>query len=123
MMSSGCAGPTSPLGQGRLALGRKRAQRLALRIGRNASVEPSEILGTRRQAAIVTARHVLFVELFRAGYSIAEVATILEMDHTSIIHGMRRSMGDDIYDQELRERYPDCSWLRSVVKSKKEVSK
>lgn len=123
MMPSGTGGRGSPLGQGRLAIGRKHAARLSVHIGRNACVDPGEILGRRRQAPIVAARHALFVALFREGYSIVEVATILEMDHTSIIHGMRRSMGDDGYDQELRERYPDCTWLRDPKKPKPEASK
>ena len=87
-----------------LARGRDRARLLAEAIGAISDVNPEEILGRRRFKAIVVARHQLFVDLWRDGYSIADVGRILGFDHTSVIHGLRSALGDDVYEREVARR-------------------
>ncbi len=103
-------------GQGRIALGRERSRLIASRLGKVHACTPAEILGRRRFASVVVARHALYVELFRVGFSIAEVAVILGKDHTTIIHGMRKVMGSD-YATELLDRYPQgmTGWSRTTT--------
>jgi chromosomal replication initiation ATPase DnaA len=97
-------------GPGRLVLGREQARFFAEQIAPAHGVTTDEIFSGRRFASIAAARRELYVALFRDGFSISEVGTILGKDHTTVIHGMRKKMGDDVYDREIRERYPN-GWL------------
>ncbi len=90
----------------RFVLGCRRARVLAERIGKRHLVTSREILGRRRTARVVAARHELFVALFREGYSLNEVASFLDRDHTTVIDAVRRALGDKQYDRELATRYP-----------------
>jgi chromosomal replication initiation ATPase DnaA len=96
----------------RTAEGVGRAHELAKTISQVSGISQKEILGRRRIPPVVQARHHLFVNLWREGYSIAEIGRILHRDHTTVRSGMRRVMGVEEYDHEVSERYPGKPFLR-----------
>jgi chromosomal replication initiation ATPase DnaA len=96
-----------------LKLARDRARLMAESIGAELDIDPEEILGRRRHKPIAAARHRLYAELFLDGFSIAEVGTILERHHTTVMYGMRQAMGDAAYERELEARYPLSGWRQT----------
>lgn len=90
-----------------LAKCRERARALAEPIASSHLVVVDDLFGPCKYARVAAARHELFVSLFRDGFSIADVARITEKDHTTVIAGMKKALGDDVYDAELSRRYPN----------------
>lgn len=95
---------------------RERARLLAGELAAAADINltADDVLGRGRRAEIVAARHQVFVELWRGGLSIAGVARVLGLDHTSVMYGMRKHLGDDAYDRELAARNPNRPFVRGV---------
>jgi len=87
-----------------LASRRTLAKVVARRIAVETGIPADEILGRRRYAAIVAARRRVALELWRAPMSTTEVGEVLGMDHTSVIHALRRELGTDVYAAELKAR-------------------
>lgn len=91
---------------------RERARVLAKRISKSYGVTAADILGRRRFAEIVLARHALYAELWHEGYGVAEIGRTLSRDHTTIIHGLRSAMGEAVYEAEIAKRYEGPGYTR-----------
>ena len=87
-----------------LVEGRLKAKQLAASIGKAADLDPEGLLGGDRSYVFSSARQELYLALWRLGYSIADVGRILRKHHTSIIHGLRKIMGDEAYEAESAAR-------------------
>lgn len=85
---------------------RARACIAAEAVAAETGVPAEAILGRRRYAPIVKARHRLFVTLWREGHSIAEVARMLQMNHATVIAGLRLELGNNVYEEEVAKRWP-----------------
>lgn len=55
------------------------------------------IVGTERLGRVVAARHMLFVALWKAGFSLTEIGHLLHKDHTTVLAGLRKAMGPEEY--------------------------
>lgn len=95
--------PTRENAADRIAALKKRASELARS---TPGVTEGEILDGTRTRSVAAARRAIFVALFSEGWSIAEVGRGLGYDHTTVIAGMRKAMGDDAYEAALEARYP-----------------
>lgn len=60
-------------------------------IARAHHVTMGELLGRRRYAHIIRARHAAWVELRRMGWSFPAIAALWGVDHTSVIHAVRKA--------------------------------
>jgi chromosomal replication initiation ATPase DnaA len=52
-------------------------------------ISVADILGRHRERQFVLARHEFWTELRGMGFSYPDIATFCEVDHTSVIHGVR----------------------------------
>lgn len=86
----------------RLSEGRVLARRLAEGIGEKAGVDPEAILGRSRTADVSDARRHLFLALWQADYSVADVARICMRHHTTVLHGLKRILGKDGYEEQAK---------------------
>lgn len=68
------------------------------------NVTRAEVLGRGQSAIVSRARHELMAQLWRSGLAAAEVARILERDHTTVLVGIQRVVGPDEYRAELKRR-------------------
>lgn len=53
-------------------------------------VTTKALLSRKRTALIARARHELMADLWGSGLAFAEVGRLLDMDHTSVMHGVKR---------------------------------
>lgn len=67
-------------------------------------VSLERILGRERVARVAAARHMLFVAMWKAGFSISEIGRVLGKDHTTVIAGIRRAMGASEYKASQLDR-------------------
>lgn len=81
-------------------------------IGSLADLDGEEILGRRRTAPIVEARHELFRQLWTDGYSLSEIGHITFRHHTTIMSALRSVIGEEEYDRQLLVRYPQFPFIR-----------
>lgn len=92
-----------------------RIRELAAPIVDVTGVPLEAIFGRSHLPRIVNARQALWVALFRDGYGVAEVARLLDRDHTTVISGMKRFMGAAEYRRAIAERYPRRPGLAKAV--------
>ena len=80
-------------------------------------VTHNDIFSIKRCRNIVKARMVLYKLMYMFGYSIHQIANILNKDHTTIIHGLRRVDEDEklsLISKELYEKhYEPCERFNS----------
>ena len=84
---------------------RRHAAALAYAVSVATGVSAADIIGRRRTACVVAARHDLFVAMWRRGFSIAEIGKTLGRDHTTVIHALRKVLGEKVYERELAQRW------------------
>ncbi len=90
---------------GQLQSLRAHARRVARAVAEEHGVPPEEVLGGHRGTRVVwAARNELYLRLWREGRSIFMVSRMLRKDHTSIMNGLRRVLGDAAYEVEVGER-------------------
>lgn len=83
-----------------------RVLELATTIAAERGVKVTDVLGpVRGNRAVWDARQELYVEVWRLGFSIKEVSTLLQRDHTTIMYGLRRALGHDAYVIEVLDRW------------------
>jgi chromosomal replication initiation ATPase DnaA len=68
-------------------------------------VSAEDILGRKRTPSVMRARHRMYAELWMEGLSIAEVARLLDREHATIIHGLRKTVGPAEYQLENERRF------------------
>lgn len=83
---------------------RQRVMEIAEEIGKQNSVSPLRMLRPERTPSVVKARNELMAALWRTGYSVSEVASILGMDRASILYGLRKSVGPEQYRTAMLAR-------------------
>lgn len=88
-----------------LAAQRALAKVVARQVGEEVGLPADEILGRRRYRSLCAARHRVMVELWRRGMSTTEIGEVMDMDHTTIMHGLQRALGHDAYRAETLGRY------------------
>lgn len=67
-------------------------------------IASAEIRGRARGRYVSAARRLLYLRLWREGLSIAEVGRATGRDHTTIIFGLKKELGDDAYEREVAVR-------------------
>ncbi len=65
---------------------------MAESVARRHGVSVEGLLGPRKTHLVVTARHDLMSCLWGSGLPYAEIGRLLGRDHSSVMHGVRRSL-------------------------------
>lgn len=76
--------------EARESLARIFAEEIAVARG----VTVADILGRSKVPVVALARHELMARLWQFGLSLTDIGKALGMDHTSILHGVRRVLGE-----------------------------
>lgn len=84
---------------------RELAQEVATRLAEETGIPAQVILGRSRYRAVVKARHQVMVELWRQGMSTTEIGSVLDRDHTTVMHGLQKALGWEEYQAETLERH------------------
>ena len=87
----------------------ERRDALLQQIAYRERVHVADICGDDRFPRTVRARHMFWSALFLDGYSVSEVAALVGRNHTSVIAGLRRSLGDETYERQIAKRYPSVA--------------
>lgn len=62
-------------------------------VGKAYGVQPSAILGRQRFKPLPEARHEVMARLWEGGMALAQIANVLDMDHTTVLYGVRKVLG------------------------------
>jgi chromosomal replication initiation ATPase DnaA len=88
----------------------ERITLLADAIASETGVSRVAILGRRRFPHIAAARHKLFEQLFLDGLSTSAIGRALRVDHTTVMHGLKKTMGDEKYRETMNRRRNGSVW-------------
>jgi chromosomal replication initiation ATPase DnaA len=83
---------------------REHIAQLVDRVVLETGVKPEAIYGGGRSAKVVNARWRAWAALLNDGMSISEIAAVFHVDHTSVIYGLRKLLGQDVYKASVRAR-------------------
>jgi chromosomal replication initiation ATPase DnaA len=91
----------------RLMVEKQRAAvaEVAAPIAEETGVPIGLIMGRDRTREVSAARHRLMAALWRQGHSVTWIARVLERDHTTVMSGLRKALGADVYKAEVVARY------------------
>lgn len=95
--------PTTALGKAD-EVTRARVLTIAEPIAVDTGVSVQAMLGRVRRARITAARHKLWAALYLAKFSHPEIAELVGCDHSTIIAGVTKALGRDVYKAEVRMR-------------------
>jgi hypothetical protein len=87
-----------------LAIRKERAKLLAETLATEAGIPVGCVFGKSRDPEVVAVRHRLWAMLFDSGLSILAVATVVGVDHCSVIYVLKKVLGVEAYKAALRER-------------------
>ncbi len=88
-----------------LSIRRERARLIADSLAEETGLPVDDIIGGKgRDPEVVAARHHLWTRLVDSGLSIVSVATVIGVHHTSVIHGVKKTLGESAYRDLLRSR-------------------
>ena len=76
---------------------RERAKLFAELLASEHNVTVEDILGRSRVVPLPSIRHELMTRLHLTGMTLKDVGRALNMDHTSVLHGVRKTMGEEAY--------------------------
>lgn len=62
-------------------------------VGKAYGIEPEAILGRQRFKPLPDARHEVMARLWESGMALAQIASLLDMDHTTVLYGVRKVLG------------------------------
>ena len=93
--------PTFPVNPSSLAGRRETTALTIVAVAAEHEVRPTEILGRRRFPRLAAARQEVCRRLVALGWSYAEVGRQLGLDHTTVIHAVRK--GDGIHTLQQKE--------------------
>lgn len=71
-----------------------QARAFAEEIALDYDVTAADILGRSRVAPLPAARHELMARMWKSGLTLKDIARTLGMDHTSVLHGVRKTLGE-----------------------------
>lgn len=75
-------------------LPREKVLDIAAIVAAQFDLTPAAILGASREREIVVARHITMHIAHRHGVTMADIGRALGMDHSSVMHGIRRIKGE-----------------------------
>lgn len=91
-----------------------KARELAAPIMAETRYSFAELVGHRRWKMLTEARRQLYVACWRSGMSLVEIGIAVGgRDHSTIMAGLRKTLGNEVYDREMTERYPGYGFVRS----------
>lgn len=86
---------------------REHINQIVDRVVLETGVKAEALLGRCRTKSVAAARHKLFVALWMDEHmSLTEIGDTLGLHHTTVIHGLRKTLGAEAYGIKSRARYP-----------------
>ena len=83
---------------------REHIHQIVDKVALETGVRPAAIYGSGRSAKVVDARRRAWAALLADGMSVNEVAQVFDMHHTSVISGLRKLLGQDVYKASVAAR-------------------
>lgn len=69
---------------------RRVVLRTVIDSAREYEVSAQDILGESRTRSIAQARQVVFYRLHTSGFSLSQIGRLLQRDHSTVLHGVRK---------------------------------